>query len=200
MPTSTLRRLGILGLSLYQESQTTKNCGSFSSPSTACSLSARLRGWRGLSSLLRHLLSSAKSLNLNQFQREWGQNFRGDLNFHKIFAVSDVMKKRLFQRREDDLPGFLLTLKCTSFSLYKYQNAHHSSVPGSSNEPSLVTSPAPSVLQCCVGPQISVWCTHCLSHTSSHESPGHVSVHSHNFHLLPVLFVARHLTKTWNSL
>lgn len=57
------------------------------------------------------------------------------------------MKKRLFRRNEDDLPGFLLTLKCTSFSLHKYQKTHHSSVPGSNNEPSLVTSPASSVLQ-----------------------------------------------------
>lgn len=71
---------GLLGLSLYQESQTTRDCGSCSASSTECSLSARLRGWRGLSSLLHHLLGSAKSLNLNQFQREWGQNFRGDLN------------------------------------------------------------------------------------------------------------------------
>lgn len=72
--------LRLLDLSLYQESQTVKDYDSCSASSTACSFSVRLRGWRGLSSLLHHLLGSAKSLNLNQFQREGGQNFRGDLN------------------------------------------------------------------------------------------------------------------------
>lgn len=72
-------------------------------------------------------------------------NFKGNevktsevtLTLHKIFAVSDVMKKRLFQRSRDHLPGFLLTPKCTCFSFRKYQEAHHSSVPGSSSHPPL---------------------------------------------------------------
>lgn len=72
-------------------------------------------------------------------------NFKGNevkasevtLTLHKIFAVSDVMKKRLFQRSRDHLPGFLLTSKCTSFSFLKYQKSHHSSVPGSSRNPPL---------------------------------------------------------------
>lgn len=67
-------------------------------------------------------------------------NFKGNevktsevtLTVHKIFAVSDVMKKRLFQRSRDHLPGFLLTPKCSSFSFSKYQKSHHSLVPGSS--------------------------------------------------------------------
>lgn len=71
-------------------------------------------------------------------------NFKGNevktsevtLTVHKIFAVSDVMKKRLFQRSRDHLPGFLLTPKCTSFSFHKYQKAHHSSAPASSRNPS----------------------------------------------------------------
>lgn len=70
-------------------------------------------------------------------------NFKGNevktsevtLTLHKIFAVSDVTKKSLFQRSRDHLPGFLLTSKCTSFSFLKYQKSHHSLVPGSSRNP-----------------------------------------------------------------
>lgn len=63
-------------------------------------------------------------------------NFKGNevktsevtLTLHKIFAVSDVMKKRLFQRSRDHLPGFLLTPKCTSFS---FSNTRKPITPGS---------------------------------------------------------------------
>lgn len=65
------------------------------------------------------------------------------LTLHKIFAVSDVMKKR----SRDHLPGFLLTPKCTSFYFCKYQKVHHCSVPGSSRNPPLKSPPASSALQ-----------------------------------------------------
>lgn len=91
------------------------------------------------------------------------------------------MKKRLFQRSGDDLPGFLLTLKCTSFSLRKYQKAHHSSVPGSSSNPPLMITPSFLSPAASMAPHVSGLCDHLLTHISSHESSGHIPVYLGSF-------------------